>query len=94
MMFGGSNPSIIFSSCFVRIRFFFVHEKGNTDTLLFSLGDVHIIRNAMFQLFRQPSPFVTKNRTNPYALTMVRNKSLTPLERYVRNLWTSPNRVF
>jgi hypothetical protein len=32
-----------------------------------------------------PAQTKTKNRTNPYVLTMVRNKSLTPspLERYV-----------
>jgi hypothetical protein len=54
-----------------------------------SLGDVHKLRDAIFQDFRPPSPLVTKNRTNPYVLTMVRNKSLTsPLT--LRNLWTSP----
>jgi hypothetical protein len=50
------------------------------------LGDVHILRNAIFQLFSPPLPLVTKNRTNPHVLTTVRNKSLTPLpplERYV-----------
>jgi hypothetical protein len=36
-----------------------------------------------------PSSLVTKNRTNLYVLTMVRNKSLTP-PRALRNLWTSP----
>jgi hypothetical protein len=39
-----------------------------------------------FNFFRPPFPLVTKNHTNPYVLTMVRNKS----QRALRNLWTSP----
>jgi hypothetical protein len=61
-------------------------QKKKDDMILkIILGDIHILRNAIFQLFRPPSLIVTKNRTNPYALTMVCNKSLTPspLERYV-----------
>jgi hypothetical protein len=50
---------------------------GNLN-LTIVLGDVHILRNAIFQLFRLPL-LVTKNHTNPYVLTMVRNKSLSPL---------------
>jgi hypothetical protein len=45
--------------------------------LFVSFGNVHIIRNTIFWIFRPP-PFVTKNRTNPYTLTRLRNKSLTP----------------
>jgi hypothetical protein len=62
------------------------------DNLVFILAiegwiiprDVHILRNAIFGLL-DPLPLVTKNHRNPYILTMVRNKSLTPslLERYV-----------
>jgi hypothetical protein len=38
----------------------------------------------IFNFLEPPSTLVTKNRTNPYVLIMVRNKSLTPpLERYV-----------
>jgi hypothetical protein len=51
--------------------------------------NIHKLRNAIFQDFRLPFPLVTKNRTNPYVLTMVRNESLTP-PRTLRNLWTSP----
>jgi hypothetical protein len=48
------------------------------------IGDVHILRNAIFQDFRPPSSLVTKNHTNPYVLTMVRNKLL----------WTSPYVIY
>jgi hypothetical protein len=44
----------------------------------FTLGNVHIIRSTIFRIFRPPSSFVTKNRTNPYLLKRLRNKSLNP----------------
>jgi hypothetical protein len=82
-------------SKFFPAKFFFcILEKrilaGKKFTLQRRLGDVHILRNAIFQLFKPPLPLVTKNRTNPYVLTMVRNKLLTPLLRALRNLWKSP----
>jgi hypothetical protein len=64
------------------------------DKILEALGVVHIIRNAIFQLFRplSSSPFVTKNSTNPYIFKKFCNKSLTPLllPRALRILWTTP----
>jgi hypothetical protein len=52
-------------------------------------GNVHIIRNTIFQLFIPP-PFVTKNPTNAYLPTRLRNKSLNPPPKVLRIMWTFP----
>jgi hypothetical protein len=44
-----------------------------------TLGNIHIIRNTFFGFSDPPpSPFVTKNHTNPYIFTRLRNKSPDP----------------
>jgi hypothetical protein len=67
--------------------------NNNIRAILFNtLGNVHIIRNTIFRIFRPPpSPFVTKNRTNPYLFTRLRNKSPNPLPpKLLRIMWTFP----
>ncbi len=55
-------------------HFSFKISPFSLKILPFLLGNAHITRNAIFQIFRPPSLFVTKNPTN--LSTRLRNKSL------------------